>query len=337
MKKHLLSFFCLCVLASSLNSQKISPTNLKLLQKKEDSLQILAKNLIVDSLTAQRMRNDSLFIRTLVRTLQIKNSFYYPFDSVQGISKLYAPDSAFRIFTWGLDFDDYYSRQRGAIQFKTPDGSLSLVPLRDISEFTDKPNDSIRNKDNWIGAVYYNIIKTQHNGKSYYTLFGYDDNSVRTNKKWIEVMTLNEKNQPVFGNAVFSYEMDSVKRRPQNRYSIEYKKGARILVDFVEEEGIILVDHLISETDEPDKPYTFIPDGDYEGFKWTNGKWLHIDKVFNFKLKDGEFPMPDAIRDEKGNNNEEKLNQQSEKNKNSKPVKKQVPKKPGKKDQAPIP
>ncbi len=109
------------------------------------------------------------------------------------------------------------------------------------------------------------------------------------------------------------------------------------MVDFVEEEGIILVDHLISESDEPDKPYTFIPDGDYEGFRWTNGKWVHIDKVFNFKLNDGEFPMPDAIRDDKGNNNEEKLKQQSEKNKNNKPVKKLVPKKPGKKDQAPIP
>ncbi len=327
MKKHLLLFFYFCIIASSVNAQKIGKSDLKLLQTKQDSLQILAKNLIVDSLTAQRMRNDSLFIRTLVRSLQIKNSFYYPFDSVQGISKLYAPDSAFRIFTWGLDFDDYYSRQRGAIQFKTPDGSLSLVPLRDISEFTDKPNDSIRNKDNWIGAVYYNIIKTQHNGKNYYTLFGYDDNSVRSNKKWIEVMSLNEKNQPVFGNAVFSYEMDSAKRRPQNRYSIEYKKGARILVDFIEEEGIILVDHLISETEEHDKPHTFIPDGDYEGFKWTNGKWVHIDKVFNFKLKDGDFPMPDAIRDDKGKNDEEKLKKQSDKNKNSKHVKKQIPKK----------
>src|SRR5687768_17706619 len=55
------------------------------------------------------------------------------------------------------------------------------------------------------------------------------------------------------------------------RSSIEYKKEARTLVNFVEEEGMILVDHLISETDEPDKPYTFIPDGDYEGFKWEGG------------------------------------------------------------------
>ena len=58
---------------------------------------------------------------------------------------------------------------------------------------------------------------------------------------------------------------------------------------------MILFDHLVSETNEPGKRYTLIPDGDYEGFKWTNGQWLHIDKVFDFKLKDGEAPIPEAI------------------------------------------
>jgi hypothetical protein len=317
-KKRLFYLVALLFVFSLSEAQMISSSDLKILHKKEDSLKVLAKNLIIDSLTAGRMRNDSLFVKTLVRTLQVKNSFYYPLDSVIGISKLYAPDSSFRILSWSLSFDDYYSRQRAAIQLKTPDGSLKLIPLRDYSEFTDKPEDSVRTKDNWIGAVYYNIIKTEYNGKPYYTLFGIDDHSVRSNKKWIEVLTFNEKNQPVFGGPLFTFEKDSVKRPAQSRYSIEYKKEASTLVNFIEEEGLILVDHLISETDESDKPYTFIPDGDYEGFKWENGKWVHINKVFDFKLKDGDFPMPDPLRDDKGNNNEEKLKLQTEKNKGKK-------------------
>jgi hypothetical protein len=200
------------------DAQKISTADLKILKSKEDSLKNLAKNLTIDSLTAGRMRNDSLFVKTLVRTLQVKNSFYYPLDSVLGISKLYAPDSTFRILSWSLSFDDYYSRQRAAIQMKTADGSLRLIPLRDYSEFTEKPLDSIRTKDNWIGAVYYNIIKTEHNGKPYYTLFGIDDHSVRSNKKWIEVLTFNERNQPQFGGPLFTFEKDSVKRAPQSRF-----------------------------------------------------------------------------------------------------------------------
>jgi hypothetical protein len=269
---------------NALHAQKITASDLKLLRGKEDSLKHLAKSLIVDSLTAGRMRNDSLFVRTLVRSLQVKNSFYYPFDSVKGISKLYAPDSTFRIFSWSLSYDDFYSRQRAAIQFKTPDGSLRLIPLRDYSEFTSGSTDSIRNKDNWIGAVYYNIIKTQYNGKDYYTLFGFDDNSVRSSKKWIDVLSFDNKNMPVFG-ATFSFEKDTAKRAQQKRFYIEYKK-----------------------------PYTFIPDGDYEGFEWKNGKWIHIDKVFDQKLEDGQAPVPEPLLDSKGNRDEQKLQEKSEKN-----------------------
>ena len=53
-------------------------------------------------------------------------------------------------------------------------------------------------------------------------------------------------------------------------------------------------------------------------FKWVNGKWLHVDKVFTEKLEDGQAPVPDPIRDVRGTNNEEKLKQQSEKNKATK-------------------
>jgi hypothetical protein len=166
-----------------------------------------------------------------------------------------------------------------------------------------------------MGAVYYNIIKTQHNGKSFYTLFGFDDNNVRSTKKWIEVLTFNEKGQPQFGGPFFSFEKDSIKRPMQYRHFIEYKKEASTLVNYVEDEGMILVDHLISETEEDDKPYTRVPDGDYEGFKWQNGKWVHIDKVFNFKLEDGQAPMPDPIRDIRGNNFEDKLMERSNNNK----------------------
>jgi len=300
---------------AEVQAQKIAAADLKMLRKKEDSLKHFVKNVIVDSFTAGRMRSDSQFVKTLVRALKIKNSFSFPFDSVLGIGKLYAPDSTFRIITWQLSFDDYYCRQRGAIQFRTPDGSLKLIPLRDYSEFAEDPMDSVRTKDNWIGAVYYNIIQTKFNGKNFYTLFGFDANGVRSNKKWIEVLTFDNIGMPVFGGRYFSFEKDSAKKAPQYRYSIEYKKDASTTVNYDPDLKMILVDHLVSESDEQDLPYTFVPDGDYEGFKWENGKWLHIDKVFHEKLQDGQAPVPDPIRDNSGNTNQQKLQERSEKNK----------------------
>ena len=315
MKKSILYLLFFFAAINAVDAQKISPTDLKVIKKKEDSLKLIVKNIMVDSFTAGRMRSDSVFIKTLVRGLQVKNSFYYPFDSIKGIGNVYAPDSSFRIFTWQLSFDDYYCRQRGAIQYKTDNGSLKLVPLLDFSEFTVSPQDSVRGRDRWIGAVYYNIIQTKFNNKNYYTLFGFDANSVRSNKKWIEVLTFDNNKMPVFGGPIFTFEKDSIKKKPQYRFSIEYKKEASTTVNYDEEMQMILVDHLISETDEPELAYTFVPDGDYEGFKWVNGKWQHIDKVFHEKLEDGQAPVPNPIKDSKGNNNEEKLKEQSQKNK----------------------
>ena len=327
-----IAFFSVSITAYS--QQKISTTDLKILQKKEDSLKVFAKAFLTEAETADRMRQDSLFIKTLIRSLQVKNSFEFPFDSVKGVSHLYAPDSTFRIFTWQLSFDnDYaYNRQRGAIQMRTNDGSLKLIPLLDYSEYADDPVDSVRTRNNWIGAVYYNIIKTQYNGKNYYTLFGFDGNSYRTNKKWLDVLTFDAQNNPVFGaQRYFAFDKDSVKRKPQNRYAIEYKKEASTTLNFNEDMKMIIVDHLVSETNEPDYAWTFVPDGDYEGFQWLNGKWQHIDKVYDFKLEDGEFPMPDALKDAEGKSDELKLSNQTRKNLGEKDQPKPAPKKPVKK------
>jgi hypothetical protein len=310
-------------------SQTITTADKKKLALKEDTLRNFAQFLVTDSLTADRMVSDSIFTRMLVRALRIKNSFYYPFDSLFGISRLYAPDSSFRIFTWTIQFDDFYSRQKGAIQMKTKDGSLKLIPLRDFSEFTTKAEDSVRTKSNWIGAMYYNIIKTQYRGKNYYTLFGYDSHSAQSSKKWIEVMYFNERNEPVFGGPFFSFENDDPPQKPLYRFSIEYKKGARTLANYIDDLGLILVDHLISETDQPELKWTFVPDGDNEGFKWENGKWMHINKAFDFKIDMsgadpymGNPPTEQTILDNKGNRDEKKLQEQSDKNK-----KKEEPKK----------
>jgi hypothetical protein len=55
---------------------------------------------------------------------------------------------------------------------------------------------------------------------------------------------------------------------------------------------MIIVEHLISETNEPNKKWTYVGDGDYEGFKWKGGKWVHIEKIFNQVTPLGQMPVP---------------------------------------------
>ncbi len=290
--------------------------DLKEFNKREDSLKKFAYAIVFANTPEQRLRADSNFVRSLVRTLKLKNSFYFPFDSLQTVSHLYSPDSTFRIFTWQFKKDEFFYLQRGAIQMKTPDGSLKLIALHDVSMFTKKPMDSIRTANNWIGAIYYRIIQKESNGKKIYTLLGVDDYSIGSNKKWMEILTFNNNGDPIFGGPYISFRDDSAKssKKPVLRFGIEYKKEAASTFNYDPSLDMIVFDQLISESDEPDNKETYVPDGDFEGFKWQDGLWVHIPQLFDFKLKDGEFPQEQKILDDAGTTNEQKLSEQSEKN-----------------------
>jgi hypothetical protein len=294
-------FFIFVVTVTSVQAQKMNSTDHQKLSITEDSLKVYAKQMIFGDNVSARFNADTIFIKNLVQALQIPYSFYYPFDSIITVSKIYAPDSSFRIFTWQLERDESYFRQYGAIQMNTSDGSLKLFPLFDISDFSSQPIDSARNINNWIGAIYYGIVMKEAGVKKYYTLLGFDDNDFTSTKKWIEVLTFNN-GTPVFGGRYFEYAEDSIKPvQPAYRFCLEYKKDARARMMYDPEMDMIVFDHLISETNQQSKKFTLIPDGDYEGFKWQNGKWVHIDKLFNQSLKDGEAPVPQPFYDDNGN------------------------------------
>ena len=321
-----MKYFLLIICAISCmhsTAQRISVEDEQQLQKQEETLKTYANNMIQAEEAATRFEADSNFIRLFVKALRTSYSFNYPFDSIETISKIYAPDSSFRIFTWQFEKDESYYRQRGAIQMKTGDGSLKLFPLIDYSEFTQNPVDSVRDNLHWIGAIYYNMIVKTFKDKNYYTLLGFDGNNFSSTRKWIEVLTFDQSGTPQFGGRYFTYQNDSLKPpQPAFRFSLEYKKDARARMNYDPEMDIIIFDHLISENNDQSKKFSLIPDGDYEGFKWSNGKWVHVSKVFTLKTKDGDFPMPVPLKDANGNSNEKMLLEQSKKNQQNNPIKK---------------
>ncbi|HTB51973.1 MAG TPA: hypothetical protein VK718_04290 [Ferruginibacter sp.] len=289
-------------------SQTFTKSDLEFLQKKEDSLKLYSIKLLQGINDIDRFTADSIFTRVFVRALKTTNSFYYPFDSIQTVSKLYAPDSSFRIYTWQMVVNDNIVRQHGAIQMRTEDGSLKLFPLIDKSDIMQNMSDSIGDNKGWAGAVYYKIIEKENNGQNIYTLLGYDENNIRSTKKIIEILQF-VYGQPVFGAPEFSFEKDSVARAPINRYIMEFKKDAGARLTYDDDMQMIIFEHLVSETNEPRKKWTLIGDGDYEGFKWVDGKWLHIEKVFTQVTPDGQAPLPKPVNGG-GNLLEDKLPKQ---------------------------
>ena len=247
------------------------------LQQMEDELKPLAYAILNEDQFLDRFKADSAFTRGLVKALRTPHSFRYRFDSLITISQQYAPDSSFRIFTWQIQMEDMnHFRQKGAIQMRTNDGSLKLIPLFDASKFTEAPFDSVRTNQNWIGAVYYNIIQTTYNNRKHYTLFGYDENDARSSRKWMEVMTFDANGNPQFGGRYFNYREDDIKpKQPAFRFCLEYKKDANAKLNYDPELNMIVMAHLVSEEGDNKKKHTLVPYGTFEGFKWLGGKWVH--------------------------------------------------------------
>ncbi len=292
------SLFALFCFTSTLFAQPISPADKAFLLKKEDSLKTVGLKIVQGKDAGDRFFADSAFTRIFVRALRTKNSFYHPFDSIINISKLYPPDSSFKIFTWQLMINENTIRQHGAIQMKTADGSFKVFPLIDKSDIILNQTDTISDNNGWMGAVYYKIIQKEYKGDKFYTLLGFDENNIKSDKKIMDVLQF-VNSKPVFGSKLFVFENSNNSQKQMARYILEYKKEAAARLTFDEDLGAVVVDELTSESNTPTKKWTLVPDGEYNGFLWKNGKW-----VLTMNLFDGappkKYSAEKTIRDAKG-------------------------------------
>lgn len=270
----------------------LNKTDLKKIKAIEDTLKILSYLTLNDSTDEGRKKACYAMIPALVRALKIPNSFYYPFDSVLSISKVYSPDSTFRIFTWQMQQKTSF-RYYGVMQMRSSE--MKIFPLVDNSDTMQAHTQQILGKNNWYGCLYYNILLHIVNKKKYYTLFGYERGDFLTKRKILEVLSFNEKKEPVFGAPLFlKHEGDSAKPSridTFNRYFIEYKWKANPTMNYDKKLDLIVFDHLVPPNDKArDTYFTYVQDGTYEGFKWVNSHWRWLERVFTFSIDENDNP-----------------------------------------------
>ena len=299
------SLLLLFFVTSTLFAQQITNSDKLFLLKKEDSLKTVGLKIVQGRDAADRFLADSAFTRIFVRALRTKNSFTHPFDSIINISKLYAPDSSFKIFTWQLMINENTIRQHGAIQMRTADGSLKVFPLIDKSDMITNQTDSISDNNAWMGAVYYKIIQKEYKGETFFTLLGFDENNIKSDKKIMDVLQF-VNGKPVFGSQLFVMENGNQYQKQMARYILEYKKEAAARLTFDEDLGAIVFDELTSESNTPNKKWTLVPDGEYNGFVWKNGKWVLTSNLFA-GAPPKKYTAEKTIRDAKGTINDSKM------------------------------
>lgn len=209
------------------------------------------------------------------KTLKEDSSFYYPFDSLKWISKLMAPDSTFRIFSWQVQSQKGKFSYFGYIQKR----SGELISLKDNKEeYSDMEYELFSDKD-WYGQVYYNIVSYIRGSMSEYIVFGY---KFKNNEKVkVAEPIVFENEEIVFGKPVFE---DTLREGLlKNRIVLRTSINAASKLNYDPDMKMIIYDHTINITLPHSEKNTFatVPDGSYHGYKWDGKKWFFIDKVFN--------------------------------------------------------
>ena len=237
---------------------------------------MLSLIMVTDSIEKNRFAAVHKMIPTLVKSLQVKQSFDYPFTKLRSISIQYAPDSTFRIFTWQLFIDSDNYRYFGAIQMNRE--KLELFPLIDRSFDIDSPvRASALKNDQWYGALYYKIMPVNYEKKTAYLLFGYDQYSLYRRRKILDVLYFDDYNQPLFGAPILPVANNNT----LSRLVLEYSAEAKVGLNYDERLDLIVFDHLIQMEGRFGEGKINVPDGSYQAFKLEDGQLSFIDKVFN--------------------------------------------------------
>lgn len=209
----------------------ISAQNIEVFQQYEVELKSLSEKIHFAQSDREKYAANEEFTLKLKEILAYKNSYKYPFDSLESVGRIVSPDNKFRIINWVLPKQDGTFEYFGFIQSYNKSTKLyELFLLEDHSFEIIKPETKILTHDNWYGALYYKIIYTKSHGRKYYTLLGWDGNNKLTSKKLIEVLTFNSNGKPKFGSTIFKCNKKRIKR-----YFFEYSAETSISLKYEEQ------------------------------------------------------------------------------------------------------
>lgn len=211
------------------------------------------------------------------RYLEQKDFNITDLKSLQFVSVMIPDDGSFALITWPYKDGDGTHHYSG--YFINSD--------KTYHKLTDTPIDQrdliyeTLDADNWYGALYYNMLPTELDGKTAYLLFGHDGHTGSNQRKLLEVLTVDD-GQPTFGAPLFKMDNSGSRNSVQHRHLIEYNRKATATLNYNDGLGLIMQDHLISRMGiEKGQGPTNIPDGSYIGFKWDGKHWAYVDKLYD--------------------------------------------------------
>lgn len=258
--KFIYSIFLTCILPFSCFSQKT-------IEKYEIKIDSLFAELIDTYEDSAKIKLCNNIEEYMIKALELDNAKLYPFNKLKYVGKISSPDKKLRIINWNCNMKNGDYRYFSLIQHSYK-GDNSIVKLKqNITEpYSVHGNIS---PENWPGALYYKIIPFKTKKKIAYVLLAWDANTIRTNKKIIEIVSFNESGNVVFGLPVIYW-----RGRILNRVVFEYAQQARMSLSYNASKKKIIFDHLSpSESRYNGQMEYYGPDFTYDALEYNKGRW----------------------------------------------------------------
>ena len=198
--------------------------------------------------------------------LEANDAFTTAFDDVP-MSRVDAPDGAFRLFTWNVPREDGSNRFEGFLL--TRQGQrIAVYELRDMTLGIPSPEVPELGPERWYGALYYQVIPVKKGGRTFYTLLGWKGYSLVETRKVIEVLSF-KSGKPRFGAPLFGKGKIKAMRKI---YGFSFQATMTMRYD-ASMEGI-LMDHLSpSRADMVGQPAYYGPDMTHDAYFWYKNEW----------------------------------------------------------------
>ena len=265
---NILAFLCISAFAQKGNNS--------LFAEYEDTLKIMAHQIMNAETEAEKRIANTAFITNLTEVLQYEKSFKFPFDSLPTIARITSPDNTFRIFNWLLKKDNGAYEYFGIVHYHNKKRKrYEIIPLVDNSANIRNAEQQDLDAKNWYGGLYYQIAYIKKAGRKYYTLLSWDGNDGYSTKKIMDIMYFSGKNKIKFGLPIFKQN----KKESQKRVILEYDSKTSISVKYHNKEQRIVFNHLVPpRKDLVGLEEYYIPEGTFNAYQYNKGKWwLQLD------------------------------------------------------------
>jgi hypothetical protein len=210
-------------------------------------------------------------------------SFVYPFSELKNVGFVNSPDKAIRIVNWNVPLNDETHHYEGFVLL-APDkktGKMRWERLRVSDRNITKPESKYLSADQWVGALYYEIVPVRQGKHTLYTLIGWQGYNKMITRKVIDVLDVSGRNIR-FGAPIFKMDKSSPKR-----LIFEYNREVQMSIRYKEKERMIIYDHLSPiQPGLEGNPAFYGPDLSFDALVWEKDKWVHKSNVDARQEKD---------------------------------------------------